>query len=135
MVRADFEAKQVNLKKKFNYNINHKFLRYWINKNLWIVKPCNLSGGNGIYAIDNIFNIDVDEMLKEVNQSIVQDPIANPLIINGHKFEMGLYVLMPSIDPLMSYIYKDGLARFATESHNTNSLDITSTFYILRMQK
>ena len=82
-----------------------------------------------------IFNIDVDEMLKDVNQSIVQDHIANPLIINGHKFEMGLYVLMPSIDPLMSYIYKDGLARFATESHNTNSLDITSTFYILRMQK
>ena len=66
----------------------------------------------------------VDEMLKDVNQSIIQKYIANPLLINGFKFDMRLYVLLTSIDPLMIYIYRDGLSRFATEPYHTDSLGI-----------
>ena len=61
---------------------------------LWIVKPCNQSGGDGIYLFDNIFDIPtVDEMLKEVDTTIVQKYIANPLLINGQIFYMRLYIL------------------------------------------
>ena len=36
-------------------------------KNLWIVKPCIRSGGDGIHLIDNIFDIPtVDEKLEDV---------------------------------------------------------------------
>ena len=65
-------------------------------------------------------------MLKEVNQAIVQNHISNPLFINGHKFDTG-YVLMKSGDPMMSYIYKDGVVRFGTEHYNTDSMDIKKT--------
>jgi hypothetical protein len=92
---------------------------------LWIVKPCIRSGGDGIYLIDNIFEIPtIDEKVKDVDQAIVQKYIANPLLINGHKFDMRLYVLITSVDPLMIYIYKDGLARFATEPYNSESTSI-----------
>ena len=94
-------------------------------QNLWIVKPCIRSGGDGIHLIDNVFDIpNVDENLKNVDQAIVQKYIGNPFLINGHKFDMRFYVLITSVDPLMIYIYKDGLARFATEPYNTDSLSI-----------
>eukprot|EP00091_Calanus_sinicus_P008256 TRINITY_DN2010_c0_g1_i1.p1 TRINITY_DN2010_c0_g1~~TRINITY_DN2010_c0_g1_i1.p1 ORF type:complete len:331 (+),score=34.35 TRINITY_DN2010_c0_g1_i1:197-1189(+) len=100
-------------------------------KNLWIVKPCIRSGGDGIHLIDNIFDMpNVDEDVKNVDQAIVQEYIANPLLINGHKFDMRLYVLITSVDPLMIYIYKDGLARFATEPYNTDSMTIKNIVYI-----
>ena len=78
-------------------------------KNIWIVKPANLSRGRGIYLIDDISEVNVADL------SIVSKYISNPLLINGHKFDLRIYVLVTSIDPLRIYVFKEGLARFATE--------------------
>eukprot|EP00736_Rhodelphis_marinus_P003515 Rmarinus@m.11153 len=44
--------------------------------------------------------------------TIIQAFIDNPLLIGGHKWDMGVYVLIESIDPLVVYIYDDVLLRF-----------------------
>jgi hypothetical protein len=46
--------------------------------------------------------------------------VSNPLLVNSHKFDLRIYVLITCIDPLRIYIYNEGLARFATEPYNTN---------------
>uniref|UniRef100_A0A8C6ZGJ7 Uncharacterized protein n=1 Tax=Nothoprocta perdicaria TaxID=30464 RepID=A0A8C6ZGJ7_NOTPE len=40
--------------------------------------------------------------------------VSQPFLIDGFKFDMRIYVLVTSCDPLKIFVYKEGLARFAT---------------------
>lgn len=82
-------------------------------QNMWIVKPSASSQGRGIYLIDDISEAPIKE------NCIISRYINNPLLINGVKFDMRIYVLVTSMDPWRIYVYKEGLARFASEPYPT----------------
>ena len=65
----------------------------------WIVKPTALSRGRGIYLVDDISDVPIDELC------VVSRYISNPLLINGLKFDIRLYVLVTSFDPLRVYLF------------------------------
>ena len=78
----------------------------------WIVKPCNLSRGRGIYIIDDLGDIQEDE------NCVVSKYISNPLLINGLKFDMRIYIVITCLEPLRIYIFDEGMARFASEKYH-----------------
>jgi len=83
-------------------------------KTLWIVKPCAASQGKGIFISGN-----PEEVISYQSDStlpcVVSQYVMNPLLINGYKFDLRVYVLVTSFDPLLTlYVYNEGLVRFAT---------------------
>eukprot|EP00347_Sterkiella_histriomuscorum_P016526 403352853 len=76
--------------------------------NYWIVKPPGKSRGRGIHVVND------SESFKTIEPLVVQKYLKNPMLINGHKFDMRIYVLVTSFNPLECFIYKEGLARFST---------------------
>ena len=48
---------------------------------------------------------------------VCQDYIGNPMLLDGLKFDLRIYVSLISLDPLKVYVCKEGLARFCTEPY------------------
>nr|NP_001260010.1 tubulin tyrosine ligase-like 4B, isoform C [Drosophila melanogaster]NP_722946.1 tubulin tyrosine ligase-like 4B, isoform B [Drosophila melanogaster]AAN10363.1 tubulin tyrosine ligase-like 4B, isoform B [Drosophila melanogaster]AGB92546.1 tubulin tyrosine ligase-like 4B, isoform C [Drosophila melanogaster] len=79
----------------------------------WIVKPPASARGTGIRIVNKWSQFPKDRPL------VVQKYIERPLLINDNKFDMRLYVVLTSINPLRIYMYKDGLARFASVKYSS----------------
>lgn len=75
----------------------------------WIAKPAGSSQGKGIIITNKLRDI------HKTNPQVVSHYIANPLTIDGLKFDLRVYVAITSIHPLRIYYYREGLVRFATE--------------------
>ncbi|NWU76965.1 TTLL5 polyglutamylase, partial [Onychorhynchus coronatus] len=88
----------------------------------WIVKPVASSRGRGVYLINNPSQIVVEDNI------LVSRYISNPLLIDDFKFDVRLYVLVTSYDPLVIYLYEEGLARFATVRYDQASKNIKNQF-------
>lgn len=48
---------------------------------------------------------------------VIQEYIPNPLLIDGYKFDLRIYVLISSCSPLRIFVYNEGLVRLATEPY------------------
>lgn len=76
--------------------------------NFWIMKPAASSRGRGISLVNDISQVTYGEAM------VMQRYIKNPLLLNGYKFDLRIYVLVTSFNPLEAFIYKEGFGRFST---------------------
>ncbi|CAF4264552.1 unnamed protein product [Rotaria socialis] len=91
-------------------------------KGIWIIKPVASSQGKGIFLINHPDQVPLDENL------VISRYIDNPLLIDGYKFDVRIYVAVTSYDPLVAYLYEEGLTRFATVKYDPNSRSIKNAF-------
>ncbi|XP_077479503.1 tubulin polyglutamylase TTLL11 [Stigmatopora argus] len=87
----------------------------------FIVKPDGGSQGEGIYLIRDPAELRVPLAGSQIRQAVVQEYIHKPLLVDKLKFDIRLYVLLKSLDPLEIYIAKEGLTRFCTEPYQEPS--------------
>lgn len=62
--------------------------------NLWIMKPVGQSRGRGISLISSLQDVVFSEPV------VLQKYLKNPLLLDGYKFDMRIYVLLTAINPL-----------------------------------
>uniref|UniRef100_UPI00398F473B tubulin polyglutamylase TTLL5 isoform X2 n=1 Tax=Pristiophorus japonicus TaxID=55135 RepID=UPI00398F473B len=91
-------------------------------KGPWIVKPVASSRGRGVYLVSSPSQITTDESI------LVSRYIRSPLLIDDFKFDVRLYVLVTSYDPLVVYLYEEGLTRFATVKYDRGTRNIKNQF-------
>jgi tubulin polyglutamylase TTLL4 len=75
---------------------------------MYIMKPAASSCGRGIRVIGK------KQEVKKRYGYIVSRYVSKPHLLNGRKYDLRLYVLVTSFDPLKIYLFKDGLVRLAT---------------------
>ena len=92
-------------------------------RNIWILKPSNLSRGRGVTCVNSLEPIEVS--LNATNDSgvIVQKYIENPLIINKRKFDIRQWVLVTSLNPLVIWMWKEPYLRFGAEDYIMDDLN------------
>jgi len=71
---------------------------------------------------------------------VAQRYLHKPYLIENLKFDLRIYVLVTGLNPLRAFIYKEGLARFATEQYhspqgsNLNNLCMHLTNYAINKE-
>ncbi|XP_063680340.1 tubulin polyglutamylase TTLL13-like isoform X15 [Bolinopsis microptera] len=121
--RKDLLARNMNRMQKLfpkEYNIcprswclpadYSEFMTYHRSKKnkTYIIKPDNSCQGKGI-MLTKTPKVDI----KHCDNFVVQQYLSKPFLIDNLKFDLRVYVLVTSCDPLRIYVYKDGLVRFA----------------------
>lgn len=59
---------------------------------------------------------------------VIQKYVHNPMLLDGYKFDLRLYILVTSFHPLEAFIYKEGFARLATHKYSSNPEDVKNKF-------
>ena len=81
-------------------------------KNMFIMKPVASSCGRGIKLISKKDKIDRQK------KCVIQEYIKSPYLIGLKKFDLRLYCLVSSFDPLRAYLYREGIVRFASKPYS-----------------
>lgn len=82
-----------------------------IKNRTFIIKPDLGAQGKGIYLIQ-----DPDDVIDITETAIAQQYIP-PHLLGGYKFDLRIYVLVSSVNPLRIYTFNEGMARFCTEPY------------------
>eukprot|EP00854_Cymbomonas_tetramitiformis_P004019 gene4019-4987_t len=83
---------------------------------VWIWKPNAAARGIGVKVITKLCQIPRWES-KKLKNGLVQQYIPNPLLLNGCKSDLRIYVAVTCYNPLRVYIYPEGLVRITTKAY------------------
>ncbi|KAJ0398930.1 hypothetical protein P43SY_005288 [Pythium insidiosum] len=95
------------------YDFQQQFNADGMSQRTFIVKPDHSCQGRGVFLTRNLSQISRQDIM------VAQQYVKAPLLIDGKKFDLRIYVLITSCEPLRVFLFKDGLVRMATADYVT----------------
>lgn len=115
---------------------------------IWIIKPIGRAQGAGIFLVNKLKQVEswlkarqsnardrassastsdpAGSASNTLNESfIAQEYIAHPYLVGGKKFDMRIFVLVLSFNPLKVYLYREGFARFTSSRYSVEREDLS----------
>lgn len=83
----------------------------------YIFKPKASSQGRGIFITDDVKGWLETRRGDTDKKYVVSRYITDPLLVLGRKFDLRIYVLISSVNPLRVWLFKEGIARFCTQKY------------------
>lgn len=87
--------------------------------------------GRGIFIFNKMSEISKWKTYNKDNPPepyVCQKYLMDPLLLGGRKFDMRIYALCTSYNPLTVYLYRTGFARFAHDRYDNSDTDNMCTF-------
>eukprot|EP00930_Biecheleria_cincta_P050682 TRINITY_DN3586_c0_g1_i2.p1 TRINITY_DN3586_c0_g1~~TRINITY_DN3586_c0_g1_i2.p1 ORF type:complete len:486 (-),score=76.42 TRINITY_DN3586_c0_g1_i2:117-1574(-) len=132
---AKFPGTETILFKTHLTEENQSFLQYIkskgrTHKNFWIGKPRNEYGGKGIcvWSGNDPDLAKTARNSEKSSRSIMQNYIADPLLVGGYKFHMRIHLVITNVDPLEAYVQENGQCLFATKPYSLSSKYLGTNF-------
>ena len=106
------------------------------NGGMWIMKPIGRAQGKGIFLASKPAQIE-SWMKDRGNQRaenvcyenyVAQRYLDDPYLVGGKKFDMRIYCVCLSFNPLTIYLYREGFARFTATRYSTAKSDIDNPY-------
>lgn len=102
----------------------------------WILKPFALNQGIGITLVSNVAQFRKDlQTGRETRQKVIQLYIANPLLLDGHKFDIRYYVLIVRCKPVVVLRYDEFYVRRSLNAYSVNSESLLTHLTNAHQQK
>ena len=103
---------------------------------MWIMKPIGRAQGKGIWIASRPSQI--ESWLKErgtgkaenccYENYVAQRYLDDPYLVGGKKFDIRLYAVCLSYNPLKVYLYREGFARFTNARYSMSKADIDNPY-------
>ncbi|CAF4014313.1 unnamed protein product [Rotaria sp. Silwood2] len=107
----NFAPKTWILPKEYNLWYSYASNNSKKDPSIYIVKPINAAMGQGI-------SIHYDyKKIQPIDNYIIQEYIREPYLIEGFKFDLRIYALITSCDPLRVFIFNNGLVRMSSKKY------------------
>ena len=106
------------------------------NGGTWIMKPIGRAQGKGIFIASKPGQIEAwmrDRGTQKAENCCYENYVAqqyldDPYLVGGKKFDMRLYAVCLSYNPLKVYLYREGFARFTNVRYSMSKADIDNPY-------
>jgi tubulin polyglutamylase TTLL9 len=106
------------------------------NGGMWIMKPIGRAQGKGIFLASKPNQIEAwmrDRGTQKAENCCYENYVAqryldDPYLVGGKKFDMRIYAVCLSYNPLKVYLYREGFARFTNVRYSMSKADIDNPY-------
>jgi len=102
--------------------LQHRLCGKWADSDkVWIVKPCQQGEGRHIQVLRGGY-ASLTEAGVIQKPCVVSEYIADPLLVDGRKVDLRVYVLVTHVQPdVEAFIFRDGLVRICGEPYDLSA--------------